>query len=226
MNIEQFHQMDEAQKIKNFHKIIKADKYTSFYDLNGKTLAYAKHTHNPMKIYLTKKQKNHAGFLLALYRLQPELTNARYPGERLFNNVDFMFEYYKIRYNAKLMWDNIYMMTHFNPEILTNPVFIEKIANEFPKENILKVMRYAQVYSHKYTFTSVKPEDYDNTIKRLPIEVLVKQAYKFGSEFVECLPKSHPKFKYLVHCASVKDKSALKYLPKLDNHKTNNEKTK
>lgn len=226
MNIEQFHSMDEAQKIKNFHKIIKANKYTSLYDLNGKTLAYAKHTKNPMKIYLTKKQKNHPGFLLALYRIQPELTNARYPGESLYNNVSFMFEYYKIRYNAKLMWDNIYMFTHFNPEILTNPVFLEKIANEFPQENILKIVKYAQVYSKKYTFASVDPEKYDEAIKKLPLEVLSMQAFNFGSQFIEYLPKSHPNYVYLVKCASMKDKSALKFLPKTNNPQNTPEKTK
>lgn len=222
MNIEQLHAYEESQRIKNFHKLIKATKDTTLYDLNRKTLAFAKNTKHPLKIYLTKQQKKHGKFLLALYRIQPELTNARYPGKNLYNDVDFMVEYYKIRYNAKIICDNIYLMTHFNPNILTNAEFVERIAREFPNENILKLICYAKTYAKKYTFDSVEDDLFIKVTYNLPKDIMMQQAKTFGVQFLEFLPKSHPHIKFLVKCASIKDgDKAFQYLPKFETYKEN-----
>ena len=213
MNIENLHQIDLHNKITNFHKLIGIKKDSRPEKIDRAVLAYARQTKHPLKIYLTNKQKNNPAFLLELYRLQPELTNARYPSDKLSHNYNFMIEYFKIRYHAKLLHDNIYTMMHFAPDLMSHPIFVERVAKEFPNENILRVVQYAEQYLQKYTYSNNIVLPFNRVPFELSNEVLTQQAKTHGSRFVALLPKNHPNYNNLVQCAAEFDgELSLKFL--------------
>ena len=166
-------------------------------------------------------------FLLSIYRANPTVTlyNKFLPSpEVVIDDVDFMMEYVKISHKHRMKdhplnelyehWDEseIEIILHNYTRVMSNPVFVTRLAQEFPnirlvpfvKRNICKV-HYWDDKAKKEEREAQDYETYKAVLAKLPIEILCDQARKYGSATLNEIPNEIPNFNQIVSAGIEKD---------------------
>lgn len=185
------------------------------------------------KLHLSDEQKKDPEFLLKLYNANIEFAWWQRPNEYnkdLTSNVEFMAEFIKfavkreisLRRGCKTITNEdyekelTYLIRNYR-FLFDKPEFFEKISEEYPMANIVKVIEgCVKNYHILYSFNRMIKieEDYENLIMSLSKETLVKNVKKFGLKVLKELPKELPYFAELVDiCITKEGFKALKELP-------------
>ena len=165
----------------------------------------------------TDEQLLDPNFLLGLYRANINMVNFASPNpknEELQDNIDFMIEYLKIN-NTKAMMDHpnadkYYIQNKLKWTIknytkaMSNPKFILKLAETFPNQEIIPLVKDTLLKVHSIYDKDRKQKEeqdqarYKECLSNLPVEFLCEQVKKYGWHSLDEIPNDIPNFNQLV----------------------------
>ena len=168
------------------------------------------------KVFLPDSLCNDPEFLLQLYKANLEMAYFQSPrGSKLLSNVDFMIEFVKLA-DKREMQGCMYRKESALKDILSyrekafeNPKFIERLAQEFPDVNVIKIIK--EVINKRLRMwpkaeeRQQAKEKINRIISSLPNELLCNQVKTFGLEALKLIPNDVSDFNKIVGVGIEKD---------------------
>lgn len=177
----------------------------------------------------TDEQLADPDFLLGLYRANINMVDFQSPNpenEDLQSNINFMIEYIKLKHAKKMRehtdekyWaqqELEWIVQHYK-KAMSNPAFVERLAQEFIDIKIVPLVKNSVKRVESYFNTEKEQEDEESfrkCILGLPTELLCRQARRYGSVYLNDIPKDIPNFNQIVSAGIEND--GFKSLCKLD----------
>jgi len=170
--------------------------------IDEKIISYAKKSQKLWTIALSERQRSDSQFILKLYKEVPEIIPYDMHNKELDKDEDFLIATKKIYSDSHINNGyNILGSIHLvfdgfkHRALFKNPEFVKKVANAFPKQNIVREI--------KHLLAGWQVEDqYDyfehEVLPNLDIEFLREQARKFGWDMLNGLPKEYLKDSTLI----------------------------
>lgn len=174
-------------------------------------------------------------FLLDLYRANINMVDFQSPdpkNKELQDNVDFMIEYVKLKHSKEMQkdisgerhwvqtsldWPQIYLewATEKYDTAMTNPKFIVKLAETFPNQEIIPIVRKS-ICKTSYDFDKEKKNlaRYKECLSNLPIEFICDQVRKSSERTLNDIPNDIANFNQIVGAGI--DANGFKSLNKLN----------
>ncbi len=171
---------------------------------------------NNYSLRFTDEQLADPNFLLGLYRADNNMVNFERPNPRnkeLIYNIDFMIEYLKLKHSKEMLQhqndDGHWAQTELKwaveryESVMANPEFIVRLAETFPNQEIIPIIKGCIVKYHGLDKDRKEKEEqdlarYKECLSNLPIELLCEQVRKFGDDTLKAIPNDIPNFTQLI----------------------------
>lgn len=171
---------------------------------------------NNYSLRFTDEQLADPNFLLGLYRADNNMVNFERPNPRnkeLIDNIDFMIEYLKLKHSKEMLEhqndDGHWAQTELKwaveryESVMANPEFIVRLAEAFPNQEIIPIIKGCIVKYHGLDKDRKEKEEqdlarYKECLSKLPIELLCEQVRKFGDDTLKEIPNDIPNFTQLI----------------------------
>jgi len=171
----------------------------------------------------TDEQLADPDFLLGLYRANEAMLDFARPStenEDLQSNIIFMIEYIKLAHAKNMRehkdeayWSNqeLAWIVEDYKKALSNPMFIERLAFEFPNCRIIPIIKnnfiknYSMLDDDRKQKEQQDLENYKKCLNSLPIELLCKEVRRHGSVVIYDIPKDIKNFNQIIGAGIERD---------------------
>jgi len=160
-------------------------------------------------------------FLLGLYKANENMfihEKSWFTDKDLLENVDFVLEYTRLRH-ASVMKNRVDNFRDFElkniideySDVMTNPEFVIKFAEEYPHINVFPMMKRASIKSYSSAdrdSASKKQQDlerYKKCLASLPTEFLCKWSRMEGAKVLGYIPTDTPNYTEILSAGIERD---------------------
>lgn len=218
---------EKQKKIKRLFRKAKIKDGASQDEINAKIIAYFAKDSWDLKVTLPDNLRSDQMFLLSLYKASPKtlyLFAPRKEDETLLNNISFMTEYIKLRVERDTELYYAYAVDSLlrscfvsYRDIVMNPQFVTKIAEEFPDADIITCIKDSIIMNKYYINKQEEKQhlqEYETLLNSLPKELLLREVGKYGVISLRKIPTSLPIYVDLIEAGIKND--GFKSLSMLD----------
>ncbi|MBQ9790032.1 MAG: hypothetical protein IJW24_00370, partial [Clostridia bacterium] len=216
-----FHDRNKQKRVNAFRRSLWIwNKNTPQDVINQKTIDFAKRGLFLRKIELDDAQCSDPEFMKKLFGANPKTFDFVKPSAGLEENIDFMVDYFKMYFEYYFQnkphitkkLSNLPLINKYS-NLMKNPEFVSKIIYVFHENNIVEAIHGAVIGDAKTSHAQTEIELHE-TMKNIPLWVLLIDARRFGVDALKFIPKSHPDFVKIVDAGIACDGfESLEYLP-------------